>query len=115
GKIIQFFLNFGMMTDANGAAAISSFVFKSGIGGIWFGLQTLFLTPYYWFMNPWFRRVRLITMAELFEDRFGGKNISTLYAIFGIGLSTLVVGSGYLISGRIMEPMMIKPMAEYTQ
>lgn len=74
GKMIQFFLNFGQMVDGSGAALISSFVFKNGIGGIWIGLQTLFLTPYYWFMNPWFRRVRLVTTAELLDDRFGKKD-----------------------------------------
>ena len=115
GRVIQFFLNFGQMTDANGAAAISAFVFRSGIAGVWFGLQTLFMTPYYWFMNTWFRRVRLITMAELFNDRFGGKELATIYAIAGILGACLGVGSGYLISARVMEAMMLKPAAEYTQ
>lgn len=115
GKVIQFFLNFGQMTDANGAATTSAFVFRSGIAGVWFGLQTLFMTPYYWFMNAWFRRVRLTTMAELFEDRFGGRELTTIYAVTGILGATLAVGSGYLISARVMEAMMIKPVVEYTQ
>ena len=29
----------------------------------------IFLNPYYWFMNAWFRRVRLMTTAEMFEAR----------------------------------------------
>ncbi len=115
GKVIQFFLNFGQMTDANSAASVSSFVFRGGIAGVWMGLQTLFMTPYYWFMYCWFRRVRLITMGELFTDRFGGKSLAIIYAIYGILFSALAVGSGYLISLRVMEAMMIKPVSEYSQ
>ncbi len=115
GKVVQFFLNFGQMTDAGGAATASSFVFKSGAGGIWLGMQTLFMTPYYWFMNVWFRRVRLVTMAELFEDRFGGKSIPTLYATFTIFTSILLIGFSYLLSARIIEAVMVKPATEYTQ
>jgi len=115
GKVVQFFLNFGQMTDAGGAATASSFVFKSGAGGIWLGMQTLFMTPYYWFMNVWFRRVRLVTMAELFEDRFGGKGIATLYVTFTIFTSIITIGFSDLISLRIIEAIMVKPAAEYTQ
>ncbi len=115
GRVVQFFLNFGQMTDAGGAATASSFVFKSGAGGIWLGMQTLFMTPYYWFMNVWFRRVRLVTMAELFEDRFGSKGIATLYVTFTIFTSILTIGFSYLVTQRIIEAVMVKPAAEYTQ
>ncbi|MCF7864712.1 MAG: sodium:solute symporter family protein [Kiritimatiellales bacterium] len=114
GRLIQFFLNFGQMTDANGAATTSAFVFGSGIGGIWFGLQTLFITPYYWFMNGWFRRVRLMTMGELFEDRFGGRELATAYAVFALLGAPLVIGTGYLVSARVMEAVMVKPAEQYS-
>jgi len=51
GGIFQFFLNFGNMTEATGAVKTSSLVFSQGVGGVWLSLQTLFMTPYYWFMN----------------------------------------------------------------
>ena len=114
GRIIQFFLNFGNMTDANGAASISSVVFRNGIGGIWIGLQTLFMTPYYWFMNVWFRRVRLVTISELFTDRFGGKSLATLYALFAVCMAPLSIGWGYLVSEKVMEAMMVKPAVTYS-
>ena len=62
GKLYQFFLNFGNATDANGAVSTASLVYQQGVSGVWLSLQTLFMNPYYWFMNLWFRRVRLATV-----------------------------------------------------
>ena len=80
GRWLQFFLSFGNMTDPGQATTTSSSVYRQGAGGAWLALITLFLTPYYWFMNVWFRRVRLTTMADLFADRFGSRFLATLYA-----------------------------------
>src|SRR5262245_29568093 len=71
GRWFQFFLSFGNMTDPGQATTTASSVYRQGIAGAWLALILLFLTPYYWFYNVWFRRVRLTTTAELFEDRFG--------------------------------------------
>jgi len=114
GKLFQFFLNFGKMTDGNGAVSTASVVFRQGIGGVWIALQTLFMTPYYWFMNAWFRRVRLVTVADLFEDRFGGKLLAAMYAAFYLGVAVMSIGLGYQVSAKTMEAMMVKPQADYT-
>src|SRR5512146_202961 len=73
GNLYQFFLNFGNATDANGAVGTASLVYQQGVSGVWLSFQTLFMNPYYWFMNLWFRRVRLMTVADLFEDRLGSR------------------------------------------
>lgn len=70
GKVTQFFLNFGNSTDANGAVSTASLVYQQGVAGVWLGFQMIFLNPYYWFMNLWFRRARLVTTADLFVDRW---------------------------------------------
>jgi len=98
GKALQFFLNFGNMTDLNNTVTTSSAVYENGAGGAWISLQTLFMTPYYWFMNVWFRRVRLMTMADLFEDRFGGRSLATLYSIFNIVFAIATIGWGYMVT-----------------
>ena len=67
GRWLQFFLSFGNMTDPGQATTTASSVYRQGAGGAWLALITLFLTPYYWFMNVWFRRVRLTTMADLMQ------------------------------------------------
>ena len=48
GKLFQFFLSFGNSTDANGAASVSTTVFTNGVGGVWMGLQTLWIKQACW-------------------------------------------------------------------
>ena len=115
GKLYQFFLNFGNATDANGAVSTASLVYKQGASGVWHALQTLFMNPYYWFMNLWFRRVRLITVADLFEDRFGGRGLARFYAIFQIVATvTVIIGFGNLISYKVTASLLVKPESRWT-
>jgi len=114
GKGLQFFLNFGNMTDLNTAVTTSSAVYESGAGGTWIALQTLFMTPYYWFMNVWFRRVRLVTMADLFEDRFGGRSLAVLYSVFNIVFAIATIGWGYMVTYKAVAPLLAKDPAAYT-
>jgi len=115
GKLYQFFLNFGNATDANGAVSTASLVYKQGVSGVWHALQTLFMNPYYWFMNLWFRRVRLITVADLFEDRFGSRGLARFYAIFQIiATVTVIIGFGNLISYKVTSSLLVKAESEWT-
>jgi Na+/proline symporter len=114
GRIYQFFLNFGNMTDASGAAKTSSIVYSQGVGGVWITFQTLFMTPYYWFMNAWFRRARLTTVADLFTDRFGGRSLAALYAVCAILVGTVNLGGGYLVAYKMLDVFLVKPQAALT-
>ena len=114
GKVYQFFMMFGGKTDANGAASITSEVYRQGVGGVWIGLQTVFMTPFYWFFPVWFRRVRLISTGDLYEDRFGSKALAGLFAVYGILIMTVLVGFGYLASGKTMQAILTKPPEKYT-
>lgn len=114
GKAYQFFLNFGNATDANGAVSTASLVYQKGASGVWLSLQTLFMNPYYWFMNPWFRRVRLVTVADLFEDRFGSKALARFYAIFQIIATVVVIiGFGNLVGYKVTASLLVKPEARW--
>ncbi|MCF7761421.1 MAG: hypothetical protein K9M98_13055 [Cephaloticoccus sp.] len=115
GKLYQFFLNFGNATDANGAVSTASLVYQKGASGVWLSLQTLFMNPYYWFMNPWFRRVRLVTVADLFEDRFGSRALARFYAIFQIFATVIVIiGFGNLVGYKVTASLLVKPEAQWT-
>lgn len=115
GKWYQFFLNFGNMADPSGAPAASASVYKQGMGGIWLFLIPLFLTPYYWFMTVWYRRVRLTTIADLFEERLGSRSLATVYALVAIVVSVLAIGFGNIVALKTLEPIMIKPPEAYTE
>ena len=115
GKLYQFFLNFGNATDANGAVSTASLVYQKGASGVWLSLQTLFMNPYYWFMNTWFRRVRLITVADLFEDRFGGRGLATFYACFQVIATVVVIlGFGNLVGYKVTASLMVKPEVSWS-
>jgi Na+/proline symporter len=114
GSLYQFFLNFGNATDANGAVSTSSLVYQKGASGVWLTLQTLFMNPYYWFMNAWFRRVRLVTVADLFEDRFGSPALARFYAGFQVVATVLVIiGFGNLVGYKVTASLMVKPEAKW--
>ncbi len=114
GKIFTYFMSMATIVDASNAVNTASFAFARGIGGVWLMLAPIFSGPYYWFMGKWFRRVRLITMAELFEERFKSKSLAFIYAIVGIWLTIILTGMSYKISLRTFQGMTIKPEAKYT-
>lgn len=115
GKWFQFFLSFGSMADPGQATTTSSSVYRQGAGGAWLALITLFLTPYYWFLNVWFRRVRLTTTAEMFEDRFGKRFLGSLYASTTIIIIIVSIAGGNVVALKTLQPLMVKDPAGYTQ
>ena len=115
GRWLQFFLSFGNMTDPGQATTTASSVYRQGAGGAWLALITLFLTPYYWFMNVWFRRVRLTTMADLFADRFGSRLLATLYAVTMLVIAVVgVIAGGNVMALKTLQPLMVKDPAIYS-
>src|SRR5687767_13249281 len=114
GKVYQFFLNFGHATDATGAVSTASIVYQQGVSGVWVGFQMIFLNPYYWFMYSWFRRVRLTTMADLFEDRLGSRGLAWFYASFQIVMAVAVtMAFCNLVSYKISAALVTKAEAQW--
>jgi solute:Na+ symporter, SSS family len=115
GKAYQFFLNFGSSTNASQAVAVSREVYRQGIGGMWIQSLVLFLTPFYWFTVLFFRRVRLTTIGDYFEERFQSPFLGAAYAVFTLVLSALVGGGiGMLIAGKTMVAMTPKAIEQCT-
>ena len=114
GKLYQFFLNFGNATEPQGAVSTASFVYQQGAPGSWLSFQTVFMNPYFWFMNVWFRRVRLTTLADLFEDRFASKGLSMFYALFQILVACVFLGFGNVTAYKIASSLVVKPETTWT-
>ena len=106
GKSLQFFLNFGNACDANGAVTTASVVYQQGVSGIWISFQTIFMNPYYWFMATWFRRARLVTTGDLFEDRFGSRGLARFYAAFQIGVAVVLIGFGNFVGYKVTSALL---------
>ncbi|HVX84157.1 MAG TPA: hypothetical protein VH253_05015 [Phycisphaerae bacterium] len=115
GKALQFFINFGNATDTNAAPTMASQVFREGVSGMWLQLQTLFFTPLCWFTQPWFRRARVITMADMFVDRFNSRSVAAAYAAFNVMVAVITLALGNLGGYSVVEAMMVKPQSAYTQ
>jgi SSS family solute:Na+ symporter len=115
GKLLQYFLNMGTIVDAGNAINTASAAFSRGLGGVWILLAPILTGPYYWFMAGWFRRVRLITMAELFDERFKSKFMACIYACMGIWLSVINLSIENKVSLRTFQAMTIKPESKYTE
>jgi len=115
GKLYQFFLNFGQSTDPQGAVSTASVVYQQGASGVWLLLQTLFMNPYYWFMNLWFRRARLVTVADLFEDRLASRSLAVFYAAFQIFTAVVIVkGFSNFIAYKVTASLIVKPEAAWS-
>jgi SSS family solute:Na+ symporter len=114
GKLLQYFMNMATIVDASNAVNTASFAFSKGLGGVWLMLASIFAGPYYWFIAGWFRRVRLITMAELFDERFKSKFLSFFYACVGIWLTIILAGMSYKITLSTFQAMTPKPAEKYT-
>jgi solute:Na+ symporter, SSS family len=114
GKLYQFFLNFGNATEPQGAVSTASFVYQQGAPGSWLSFQTVFMNPYFWFMNVWFRRVRLTTLSDLFEDRFASRGLSMFYALFQIMVACVFLGFGNVTAYKIASSLVVKPESAWT-
>jgi solute:Na+ symporter, SSS family len=106
GKFFQFFLNFGNACDANGAVSTASVVYQQGISGIWISFQTVFMNPYYWFMATWFRRARLVTNGDLFEDRFDSKALASFYAVYQTGVAIILIAFGNFVGYKVTSALL---------
>ncbi len=102
----------GTGTHADDPVGVVGASFKYGLAGIWYTFVYLFVTPFYWLMAPLFRRSRFLTTADFFEARFG-TGLGTLYAIWGIlifavNMGTLLIGTAKIVeavSGGTIDPI----------
>ncbi|MFA6291207.1 MAG: hypothetical protein WC637_05460 [Victivallales bacterium] len=113
GSVLQFFLNFGTMTDSNGAPMVVTGVYSQGASGMWVPFQPIFSTPFYWFSAVWGRRTRLITGPDQFIERFNSRKLAIAMAWWGIITSILGGGLGNIVSYKVAAAMFVKPESAY--
>ena len=83
GKAFMIMHAFGTGTHTDQAVSVAGASYKLGLGGIWYQWLYLFATPFYWIIAPIFRRLRYITTADYFANRFG-KSLEFTYTIWGL-------------------------------
>ncbi|HKJ68738.1 MAG TPA: sodium:solute symporter family protein [bacterium] len=103
GKFLMIMQGFGVGTHTDQPVSVSGAAYTAGLAGIWYQWLWMFTTPFYWLIAPIYRRLRYVTMADFFEERYG-KGLAIFYTIMGmiffcmfIGL--MLKGTGITIEG----------------
>ncbi len=101
GKIMMAFFMFGSGTHSDQAVSVASKTYQTGASGIWYQWLWLFVTPFFWLIAPFFRRMRAVTTGDFFEIRYG-RSVSGLYAAMGIlplliAIGVMLKGSGAMV------------------
>lgn len=115
GKVLFSFLNFGTITSADQAAGVTREIFRQGLSGFWFQNLVLFITPFYWFSSILQRRARYIGPADIFLHRFESRFLAGAYAVFILLIAIYGGSLGYIITGKTLKAIMVKPESAYTQ
>jgi Na+/proline symporter len=105
GKTMLVFHAFGTGTHSDQAVGVASKTFSSGLSGIWYQWLWLFCTPFYWLIAPLMRRLRALTVSDVFVARYG-KSVGMLFAVVGafslmFNIGIMLKGSGAVISASL--------------
>ena len=98
---------FGAGTNPGDVAGVVSKTVGRGAAGVWVSWMWLFGTPFYWIIAPIVRRLRAMTMADYFEQRYGGKS-SLVYVLLATVGMTMCLASVLLATTRTVQGMMGK-------
>lgn len=114
GKFIQTFAAFGQGTSADSAVGVTTTTFSNGIAGVWSSLLYLFATPMYWMVMPWMRRLRLISLGDFFEERYGSKRMAGLYAMIGAVGMMMILAVGFSAMTKTIVALTPKTIEQHT-
>ncbi len=115
GKVLFAFLNFGTITSSDQATGVSREIYRQGLSGLWFQNLVLFITPFYWFSSILQRRARYIGPGDIYLHRFESKFLAGLFALYILMMAIYGGSMGFLLTGKTMKALMVKPEVEYTQ
>jgi len=116
GKVVTTFTNFGQATSSEHATWMVAGVMKNGAPGIVFAIGGgLLVMPIYWFTNRWWRRIRTLTLADFFVERYGSKRMGATFAVISVLYLSLLVGLGLNALSKTVCAMASKPESALTQ
>ena len=114
GKLLQIFAMFGSGTSTDSPVGTARNTFVGGLSGIWTVLNYLFCTPFYWFIGLWYRRYRMITMGDFFEERYQSRSMAGMYAVFGLFFFIVWLSVGFSAASKTILALTPKPVQELT-
>jgi Na+/proline symporter len=101
GLLVMHWLCTGTHSDS--AVQVAGATARVGLGGIWWQWMWMFSTPFYWFIGPIMRRLRVLTTGDVFRLRYG-RGMEVLYAFVALvyivlSIASLLRGAGAAIAG----------------
>ncbi len=115
GKVFQTFSQFGQATSSESVVQSVSMVATNGLAGaVLSTINTVAIYPISWIFPKWLRRLRLMSLAEYFYDRFNSRRLAVLYAIAQACLFLMVGGMGLYAMAKTVCAITEKPVDQYT-
>lgn len=113
GKVLMIAQAFGAGTHTDQPVSVAGASYTTGLAGIWYQWMWLFSTPFYWIIAPIYRRLRYVTMADFFQERYG-PTLAILYTGMGIvyfcmDIGIMLKGTGVTIEGLTGGALLEEP------
>jgi SSS family transporter len=113
GKVLMIAQAFGAGTHTDQPVSVAGASYTTGLAGIWYQWMWLFSTPFYWIIAPIYRRLRYVTMADFFRERYG-PSLAILYTVVGIvyfcmDIGIMLKGTGVTVEGLTGGAMLEEP------
>lgn len=115
GKIIQTFAAYGQATSVENVTATTTMVNTNGAAGIWAMLAGgLINLPIFWMTSIWYRRLRLLTLGDFFEERYGSRRMAGFYALCQTIFFVMIGAFGLMAMAKTVAAITFKPESALT-
>jgi len=104
GKLMMMATTFAGGTNANHPMAVASATYEKGLSGMWLSLTWMLITPFFWMYPPVLRRLRIVTLVDLVQLRFGRLMAVIFKAVAIIG-TPIAMGFGVKAAALVVEVM----------
>ena len=116
GKLIQTFAAFGQATSVENVTTTTTMVNSNGASGIWAMLAGgLVNLPVFWMTSIWYRRLRMLTLGDFFEERYNSKRMAAFYALCQTIFFVLIAAIGLVAMSKTVSAIASKPVSELNQ
>lgn len=113
GKLIQTFAAFGQATSVENVTTTTTMVNSNGASGIWAMLAGgLVNLPVFWMTSIWYRRLRLLTLGDFFEERYSSKKMAAFYALCQTIFFVLIAAIGLVAMSKTVSAIAAKPVED---
>ncbi len=106
GKLLQTFAAFGAGTGAHEPVTVGRTGWTSGLSGVWSALMWLFVTPIYWIVAVWYRRMRHLTLGDWFVERYNSRALGAAYTAFAIVFYMFFLSTMFSAVAKFSVPLL---------